>query len=100
MRNLFFLAALGIASAAGSAAHAASPGAWTTFVRAGEFTALTADSSQVWGATAEAGLVHFDRATQSLSTLRREPGAIASNHLTALARDRSGRLWVGTLESG
>ena len=100
MRNRFFLAALGIASAAGSAAHAASPGAWTTFVRAGEFTALTADSSQVWGATAEAGLVHFDRATQSLSTLRREPGAIASNHLTALARDRSGRLWVGTLESG
>jgi hypothetical protein len=51
------------------------------------------------GATAAAGWF-ADRATQALSIIRREPGAIASNQLTALAMDRSGRLWVGTEGSG
>src|SRR6185503_15484783 len=94
------LAALVFAGAAGIARAATSPGAWTTFIRAGEFTGLFADTTQVWGATAEGGLVHWDRATQGLTILRREPGTIASNHLTAVVMDRSGRLWVGTEGSG
>lgn len=94
------VAALTLAGAVGTAGAASSPGAWTTFVRARQFTALLADSAQVWGATAEAGLVRWDRATQALSIIRREPGAIASNRLTSIALDRSGRLWVGTEGNG
>jgi ligand-binding sensor domain-containing protein len=101
MRNsVLLLAALVIAGVSESAFAASSPGAWTTFIRARQFTALLADSAEVWGATAAAGLVRWDRATQALSILRREPGTIASNQLTALAMDRSRRLWVGTEGSG
>src|SRR5262245_3792986 len=99
-KSAFVLAALVFAGAAGTAAAASSPGAWTTFIRAREFTGLRADSAEVWGATAEAGLVRWDRVSGTLSTIRREPGTIASNRLTAVAMDRSRRLWVGTEGSG
>jgi hypothetical protein len=100
MRVQAILAAALLTAMAGSGRASSRPGAWTTFMRAREFTALLADTQQVWGATAEAGLVRFDRARQSLELIRREPGTIASNHLTALARDRAGRLWVGSEGSG
>ena len=94
------LVALPLAGAVGTAASSSLPGAWRTFVRAGEFTALLADDDQVWGATAEAGLVRWDRASATLEIIRRQPGAIASNRLTALAADRSGRLWVASDGAG
>jgi ligand-binding sensor domain-containing protein len=93
-------AALALAVAAGSAGAASIPAAWQTFIRAGEFTALLADDDQVWGATADAGLARWDRAAARFEIIRRQPGAIASNHLTAIARDRSARLWVATDGAG
>jgi len=85
---------------AGPVNAATSPGAWQTFVHASELTALLARSDEVWGATAEAGLYRWDRTLGGFTSVRREPGAIASNRLTSLALDRSGRLWVGTNGEG
>ncbi|TMQ70056.1 MAG: hypothetical protein E6K80_09735, partial [Candidatus Eisenbacteria bacterium] len=101
MRASIFLAtALALAAVVGAASASSPAGAWTTFIRAREFTALVVDAGQVWGATAEGGLVRWDRATDALEVIRREPGAIASNRLTALAEDRAGRLWVATDGAG
>jgi hypothetical protein len=74
--------------------------AWQTFIRTREFTALLAEDDAVWGATAEAGLLRWDRALERFDVIRREPGSIADNKLSSLALDRSGRLWVGTRGSG
>jgi hypothetical protein len=82
------LAALG----AEPAAAASAPAAWQTFVHTSEFTALLARSGAVWGATAEAGLYRWDRNAGRFESVRREPGSIVSNRLSALAMDRSGRL--------
>src|SRR4029077_425437 len=59
-----------------------------------------ADSASVWCATLESGLLRFDRASLEFEPIVREPGGVASNALTALATDRSGRLWVGTKGAG
>lgn len=75
-------------------------GAWQTHIRTRDFTDLIVTDDEVWCATGEAGLLRFDRATHTFTSITREPGTIASNHLTCLAYDRVGRLWVGTFESG
>lgn len=79
---------------------AAAAGAWQTHLHVRDFTDLVVTNQAVWCATAEAGLLRFDRATHRFDAITREPGTIASNHLTSLAFDRLGRLWVGTFESG
>ncbi len=81
-------------------AAAAATGAWQTHLRVRDFTDLIVTGDAVWCATAEAGLLRFDRVTRRFQAITREPGTIASNHLTSLAFDRVGRLWVGTFESG
>jgi two component regulator with propeller domain len=81
-------------------AEAAVDRAWQTHLRAKDFTDLLVTDDAVWCATAEAGLLHFDRVTHRFDAITREPGSIASNHITTLALDRRGRLWVGTFESG
>jgi len=78
----------------------ASAGAWTTYLETRDFTDLLALSDRVWGATAEAGLIALDRASGGVEAIRREPGLLASNRLSGLALDRSGRLWVGTRGAG
>jgi hypothetical protein len=100
--GLLATAALALAptAIARPALAASAPGAWQTFIRAGQFTGLLADDDAVWGTTAQAGLVRWDRATSQLQVIRREPGAIASNRLAALALDRSRRLWVATDGAG
>ncbi|HEY3216725.1 MAG TPA: two-component regulator propeller domain-containing protein [Candidatus Eisenbacteria bacterium] len=75
-------------------------GGWTTYLKTQDVTDLLAQSDQVWGATAEAGLMHLDRASGVVEAIRREPGLLASNRLSGLALDRSGRLWVGTRGAG
>ena len=87
-----------LAGLAPTAALAA--GAWTTYLRAYEYRDLLPTSSEVWCATGEAGLLRFDRASGTFSAISREPGGLASNHLNALAYDRSGRLWAGTADAG
>ena len=78
----------------------ASSSAWTSYLKIEHFTDLVALPDQVWGATAEAGLVRFDRATGLTEAIRREPGVLGSNQLSRLAVDPAGRLWVGTRGAG
>jgi sugar lactone lactonase YvrE len=75
-------------------------GGWETHIRTRDFTDLKVTDEAVWCATAEAGLLRFDRATHAFSFIQREPGSIASNQLTSLAIDPQGRMWVGTKASG
>ena len=90
-------------AAAGLGAFAASSraaGAWSTFVRPQIYNDLAASAETVWCATEEAGLVVYDRAADRFASITREPGGLASNHLTSLAFDRRGRLWIGTRDAG
>jgi hypothetical protein len=75
-------------------------GGWTTYLKTQDVTGLLAQSDEVWVATAEAGLVHLDRVSGVVEAIRREPGGLASNRLSGIALDRSGRLWVGTRGAG
>jgi ligand-binding sensor domain-containing protein len=84
----------------GSALPAAAAGPWTSFLRARTVTDVVADTSEVWSATLEGGLLHYDRVTGVTSQVTREPDGLAGNQLNALAVDRSGRLWVGTQGNG
>ena len=71
---------------------AQSAGAWETHIRPKDFADLIVTDSTVWCATAEAGLLRFDRVQKTFTSVTREPATIASNHLTSLAFDRVGRL--------
>src|SRR5258705_6996575 len=89
-------AALALVALAGLPGSGRAAGAWQTFLRPYRYIDLAPRGDTVWCATSEAGLVRFDRRTGKFSSLTRVPGELASNRLTALAFDRSGRLWVGT----
>ena len=93
-------AAIALVTLATPTSAATPSGAWKTFMHPGQFTALVARDDAVWGATSESGLYRWDRLASRFDLIRREPGAIASNHLNALALDRSGRLWAATDGAG
>ena len=75
-------------------------GAWATYLKMYTCTDMIALRDTVWMATGEAGLVRYIRSADRFESITREPGGLASNSLTALAHDRSGRLWVGTPGKG
>jgi ligand-binding sensor domain-containing protein len=91
------LAALAVVAGPGPAAAS---GAWSTYIRAYTYYDLLAEGDTVWCTTGEAGLLRFQRRDSSFVSITREPSGLASNHLSALLRDRPGRLWVGTLGAG
>lgn len=88
------------AFAAGRPAPAAASGAWKTFIRPLTYYDLLAEGDTILCATGEAGLLRYERRDRSFVAINREPNGLASNHLSTLLRDRSGRLWVGTLGAG
>jgi hypothetical protein len=91
------LASLAVALVLAPAArNAAAAGAWQTLQHTYNVSALEVDADTLWCATLEAGLVHYDVTTHAFTTLSRAPTGLQSNHLTALALDRTGMLWVGT----
>ena len=94
------LVALLVVAALAALPLAAGGSAWTSYLKVEDFADVLALPDQVWGATAEAGLVRLDRVTGRTEAIRREPGRLASNRLSRLAVDPSGRLWVGTLDAG
>lgn len=98
MKRLATLLALVLAT--GPWSGAAHGGAWTTYLRTYSYAGLLTEGDTVWCATREAGLLRFDAARQRYDTFTREPGGLASNQLTSIARDRSGRLWAGTRGAG
>jgi hypothetical protein len=75
-------------------------GAWTSYLYPAFFADLVATDTEVWSTTREGGLLRYDRGTHAIERIVREPNGLASNELTRMALDRSGRLWVGTLGSG
>ena len=50
----------------------------------------------IWCASLEGGLLRYVRSADRFESIAREPSGLASQALTALEFDRSGRLWVGT----
>lgn len=91
-----FPALLALAVLASLPAPGHATGAWTTYMRFMNCNDLLALSDTVWIASREAGLVRHLRADGSFESITREPGGLASNNVTALEFDRSGRLWAGT----
>lgn len=84
----------------GSVQPAHASGAWQTYLRMYTCNDMIAGRDTVWIATGEAGLLRYLRSADRFESYTREPRGLASNSLTALAYDRSGRLWVGTPGKG
>jgi hypothetical protein len=74
--------------------------AWTTYLHAQTCRDLIALRDTVWVATGEAGLLRYSRATDSWSSITREPNGLAGNILQAITFDRSGNLFVSVIGKG
>jgi hypothetical protein len=94
------LAALLLCAATLAPAHAARAGSWSTWIRMVGVNDLLALPDTVLIATREAGIVRYLRTADRFESITREPGGLASNTVTSMAYDRSGRLWAGTLGKG
>ena len=79
------------------AAHA---GAWSTWIRMVTTNDMIALRDTVWLASGEAGILRYLRSSDRFEQVTREPGGPASNAVTTLTFDRSGRLWAGTAGKG
>ena len=86
--------------AAAGPVPAVATGAWTTYLRAEQYTSLAARHDTIWCASNEGGLQRFVRSSGTFEDFPREPNKLSSHALTALEFDRSGRLWVGTRDQG
>ncbi len=75
-------------------------GGWTTYLKPYRYSDLLVRGDTVWCSTREAGLMRFSLSGQRFDAITRFPNGLASNELSALAYDRSGRLWIGTFGAG
>ncbi len=101
MRRIVLSTLLSAALVAGAAcAPALAAGRWSTFARPYRYTDLLAVGDTIWCGTLETGLLRFLRSDGSFEVNSKQPNGLASNQVTALAMDRSERLWVGTQGSG
>jgi ligand-binding sensor domain-containing protein len=97
-RAIVVVAALALAPAPAPRADGA--GAWTTMLRPLSYTDLLTDGDTLWAASLEGGLLRYSLGTGEFGFTVRGPGSVASNSTTALALDRTGRLYIGTQGSG
>ncbi len=74
--------------------------AWTNYVRVVTSNDILATRDTVLVASGEAGLLRYLPATGKFESVTRAPNELASNALSVLAYDRTGRLWVGTRGKG
>src|SRR5580765_1262731 len=74
--------------------------AWNTYLHAQTCRDLIALRDTVWVATGEAGLLRYSRATDSWSSITREPNGLAGNILQAITFDRTGNLFVSVPGKG
>jgi ligand-binding sensor domain-containing protein len=79
---------------------AAASGPWSTWIRMATCNDVLALRDTVWLASGEAGIVRWLRSEGRFESVTREPGGLASNGVTAVTFDRSGRLWAGTAGKG
>ncbi|WP_343853471.1 hybrid sensor histidine kinase/response regulator transcription factor [Algoriphagus jejuensis] len=66
---------------------------------------LYEDSHQVWIATFNRGLIHYDLKTKHFEEYRYDPrsrpnGSISTNQLLELEKAPDGKIWIGTLNRG
>ena len=73
---------------------------WSTYIRMVTCNDVLAGRDTVWLGTGEAGIVRYLRGANRFESITREPSGLASNAVTALTFDRSGRLWAGTSGKG
>lgn len=76
---------------------------WSTYIRAFGMTDVEAGPDSIWVGTGNAGLLLYDRDPNgggTWSSITRSFGGLSSNQVSALALDRSRRLWVGTYGGG
>jgi ligand-binding sensor domain-containing protein len=73
---------------------------WSTFIRMENCNDVLAQRDTVWLASSEAGILRYFRSTGTFESITREPSGLASNAVTSLAFDRSGRLWAGASGKG
>ena len=90
---------IAVAVLAGPGPRAARAGAWDVFTNANSLTAVAVLEPDVW-APSLAGLHRFDPADGTFQRYFREPGGLASNAVTAVARDAAGVTWIGTAGAG
>jgi Two component regulator propeller len=83
-----------------TATTAYAQGQWRSLIRPYSYEQIAVEGDTLWCATREAGLVAYRPSDQTFSFLWRTPGGLASNALTALLIDRSGRMWLGTNGAG
>ncbi len=79
---------------------ASAAGRWTTYIRAFGVSDVETGRDSVWFGTTAAGLLLLDRRTGAIESQTRDFGGLSGNEISALAFDRSHRLWVGTLGGG
>jgi ligand-binding sensor domain-containing protein len=75
-------------------------GGWTTYLKPYRYSDLLVRGDTVWCSTREAGLLRYSLSQERFAGIARFPNGLANNELSALAYDRSGRLWIGTYGSG
>lgn len=73
---------------------------WSSFIRPMRYTDALVSHDTLWLASLEGGLRRYDILGDRFDAFTRQRGALASNALTSLAMDRSGKLWIGTLGDG
>lgn len=95
MRALSIVLAMAVLAPSALAA-----GKWNVYVKPTSFRDVLALRDTVWVSTADAGLLRYLRSTDQFEAVLRTPGGLASNDLSVLSFDRSGRLWVGTNGKG
>lgn len=73
--------------------------AWEVHTNANHLTSVAAIGPYVWAPSAF-GLHRFDPQTGTFVRYFREPAGLVSNSITAVRRDTSGVLWIGTQDHG
>ena len=95
MRRL--LVALALLVVAGSSAHAQQ---WSTYLHMKTCNDLIPLRDTVWVASADAGVLRYDRLHDTWATLTREPNGLANNNVTGIRFDRSGNLFCAVPGKG
>ena len=75
-------------------------GLWSTYLHTGTCNDILALRDTVWLATREAGLVRYNRSTDSWSTITHVPDGLAGNNVRAVTYDRSGNLFAAVPGKG